>query len=119
MAANANQNLHLETMEDATEKTLGTKKAGSAGREGIYVVIQPQGIRMRCVKSDHGTHSNEVHIIQKRSAITSRPVCVCAYHMLLSFEPPYAERHVRWCERSEFSSSGWDSSYSISVYNDG
>ena len=113
MAANANKDLHMETMEDATEKTLGIKEAGSAEGESLYVVIQPQGIRTRRVKSDHGTYSNEVHIIQKGPAITSRPICVSAYHMLLSFEPPYAERHVRWCERSEFSSFRWDSSYSI------
>ena len=113
MAADANKNLHMETMEDATEKTLGSKEAGSAGREGLYVVEQPQGIRACHVKPNHGTHSYEAHTSQKGSAIASRPVCVSAYRMLLSFEPPYAERHVRWCERSEFSSSGWDSSYSI------
>ena len=35
----------------------------------------------------------------KRSTITSRPISngTC----LLSFEPPYAEWHVWWCERSE------------------
>ena len=35
----------------------------------------------------------------KRFTITSRPISngTC----LLSFEPPYVERHVWWCERSE------------------
>ena len=107
MAADANKNLHMETMENAAKKTLGSEEAGSAEGESLYVVIQPQGIRACRVKPSHGTHSYEAHTSQKGSSIASRPVCVSAYFMLLSFEPPYAERHVRWCERSEFSSLGW------------
>ena len=85
MAANANKDLHMETMEDAAEKTLGIKEAGSAEGESLYVVIQPQGIRACCVESDHGANSNEAHTSQKGSAFASRPVCVSAYFMLLSF----------------------------------
>lgn len=114
MAANENKDLHMETMEDAAEKTMGIKETGSVGREGLHVVIQPQGIRTHCVKSNHDTNSNETHTSQKGAAIASRPICISAYSMLISFEPPYADRHVRWCERSEFLSFGWNSSYLIS-----
>ena len=41
----------------------------------------------------------QTHPQIKRSTITSRPISVGTY--LLNFEPPYTERYVRWCERSE------------------
>lgn len=36
---NANENLHMEAMEEAGEKTLEVKKTGSASGEGLRVGI--------------------------------------------------------------------------------
>ena len=82
MAANANKDLHMETMEDAAEKTLGIKEAGSAEGESLYVVIQPQGIRACCVESI-------------MAQTVTKPIL--AKKGLLSLADQYASVHISCC----------------------
>lgn len=78
---NADENLHMEAMEEAVEKTLGVKETGSASGEGLRVGIQPHEIRICYAKSNYDIQLRN-RTSQNWSAIAGRPIYVSAYHML-------------------------------------
>ena len=95
--AKTTQDVLLETMEEDRNQTPKSGQTGDIRRKSLGICKYKKGLLAYSQQPDSLANSKQ-SIFQGNGI--ANPNDGIRTSSLISIEPPYAERHVRWCERS-------------------